>query len=127
MARTTSPRKHRPHGKPPSAGATSTQSSGLRKFERSEQRQRIERPHRTPNPSWTVDDDLVLVAHYGVQGPRPVRPAPFDHAYGLWQDRRTVAGCCPHRAIRGKKSAATEKGVLCHLRSPNVKSSARRC
>ena len=35
-ARTTSPRKRRPHGKPPSAGTTSTQSSGLPKFERSE-------------------------------------------------------------------------------------------
>jgi hypothetical protein len=30
----------------PSAGTTSTQSSGSPKFERSEQRQRIERPHR---------------------------------------------------------------------------------
>src|SRR5215470_80082 len=44
--RMTSPRKRRPHGKPPSAGTTSTQSSGLPKFERSEQRQRIDRPHR---------------------------------------------------------------------------------
>jgi hypothetical protein len=35
-ARTTSPRKRRPHGKPPSAGTTSTQSSGLPKFERSD-------------------------------------------------------------------------------------------
>src|SRR5437763_7413013 len=43
-ARTTSPRKRRLHGKPPSAGTTSTQSSGSPKFERSEQRQRIERP-----------------------------------------------------------------------------------
>ena len=33
---TTSPRKHRPHGKPPSAGTTSTQSSDSPKFERSE-------------------------------------------------------------------------------------------
>src|SRR5207244_8316079 len=39
-ARTTSPRKRRPHGKPPSAGTTSMQSSGSPKFERSEQRQR---------------------------------------------------------------------------------------
>src|SRR5205823_1003095 len=43
--RTTSLRKRRPHGKPPSAGTTSTQSSGSPKFERSEQRQRIKRPH----------------------------------------------------------------------------------
>src|SRR3954462_11301916 len=35
--RTTSLRKRRPHGKPPSAGTTSTQSSGSPKFERSEQ------------------------------------------------------------------------------------------
>src|SRR5436190_18138909 len=42
----TSPRKRRLRGKPPSAGTTSTQSSGLPQFERSEQRQRIERPHR---------------------------------------------------------------------------------
>src|SRR5215510_8835377 len=42
----TSPRKRRPRGKPPFAGTTSTQSSGLPKFERSNQRQRIERPHR---------------------------------------------------------------------------------
>src|SRR5436190_7612801 len=48
-ARMTSPRKHRPHGKPPSAGTTRMQSSGLPKFERSEQRQRIERPHREPD------------------------------------------------------------------------------
>src|SRR5262245_10103286 len=34
-ARTTSPRKRRPHGKPPSVGTTSTQSSGSPKFERS--------------------------------------------------------------------------------------------
>src|ERR1700688_3591799 len=47
-ARTTSLRKRRPHGKPPSAGTTSTQSSGSPKFERSEQRQRIERPHQMP-------------------------------------------------------------------------------
>src|SRR4029453_7800662 len=33
-ARTTSPRKRRPHGKPPSAGTTSTQSSGSPRFER---------------------------------------------------------------------------------------------
>src|SRR5688500_5017478 len=46
--RTTSLRKRRPHGKPPSAGTTSTQSSGSPKFERCEQRQRIERPHLTP-------------------------------------------------------------------------------
>ena len=38
----TSPRKHRPHGKPPSAGTTRTPSSDLRKFERSEQRQRLD-------------------------------------------------------------------------------------
>jgi hypothetical protein len=38
-----SPRKRRPHGKPPSAGRTSTQSSGSQKIERTEQRQRIER------------------------------------------------------------------------------------
>src|SRR5215475_3405171 len=44
-ARTTSPRKPRPHGKPPSAGTTSTQSRGSPRFERSEP-QRIERPHR---------------------------------------------------------------------------------
>src|SRR5688572_12099786 len=42
--RTTSPRKRRPHGKPPSAGTTSTRSSGSPKCERSEQRRRIERP-----------------------------------------------------------------------------------
>jgi hypothetical protein len=36
----TSPRKLRPHGKPPSAGTTSTRSKDLHKFERSEQRQR---------------------------------------------------------------------------------------
>lgn len=40
----TSPRKLRPRGKPPSAGTTLTQSSGLPKFERFEQRQRTERP-----------------------------------------------------------------------------------
>src|SRR5215207_9438985 len=34
--RTTSPRKRRPHGKRPSAGTTSTRSSGSPKFERSE-------------------------------------------------------------------------------------------
>src|SRR5688572_15493891 len=45
--RRTSLGKRRPHGKPPSAGTTSTQSSGSPKFERSEQRQRIERPHLT--------------------------------------------------------------------------------
>src|SRR5262245_41004969 len=42
-ARTTSLRKRRPHGKPPFAGTTSTQSSGSPKFERSEQRQRTAR------------------------------------------------------------------------------------
>jgi hypothetical protein len=36
-----SPRKHRPRGKPPSAGTTRTQSSGLPKFEGSEQRQQL--------------------------------------------------------------------------------------
>src|SRR5882724_7394065 len=41
-ARMTSPRKRRPHGKPPSAGTTRTQSSGLPKFGRSEQRQRLD-------------------------------------------------------------------------------------
>src|SRR5436305_1963298 len=35
-ARMTSLRKRQPHGKPPSAGTTSTQSSDLPKFERSE-------------------------------------------------------------------------------------------
>jgi hypothetical protein len=50
--RTTSPRKRGPHGKPPSAGTTSTQSSGSPKFERSEQqRQRIQRPHLLPGSS----------------------------------------------------------------------------
>src|SRR5436190_161558 len=49
--RTTLLRKRRPHGKPPSAGTTSTQSSGSPKFERSEQRQRIERPHLMPDLS----------------------------------------------------------------------------
>src|SRR5688572_28718103 len=49
--RTTSLRKRRPHGKPPSAGTTSMQSSGSPKFERSEQRQRIERPHLMPDLS----------------------------------------------------------------------------
>src|SRR5918993_1483553 len=39
-ARTTSPRKRRPHGKPQSAGTTSTRSSGSPKSGRSEQRQR---------------------------------------------------------------------------------------
>jgi hypothetical protein len=38
----TTSRKHRPHRKPPSAGMTSTRSSGSPKFEWSEQRQRIE-------------------------------------------------------------------------------------
>ena len=38
-ARTTSPRKRRPHGKPPSAGTMSTQSSGSPKFEQSEERE----------------------------------------------------------------------------------------
>ena len=42
--RMTSPRKHRPHGKLPFAGTRSTQSSDSPKFERSEQRRRIERP-----------------------------------------------------------------------------------
>src|SRR5262244_968720 len=47
-ARMTSPRKRRPHGKPPCAGTTSTQSSGLPKFERSEQRRaRFSSPGRT--------------------------------------------------------------------------------
>ena len=50
-ARTKSPRKRRPHGRPPSAGMTSTQSSGSPKFERSEQRQRIERPRLVPGSS----------------------------------------------------------------------------
>jgi hypothetical protein len=35
-------RKRRPHGKPPSAGTTRTPSSGLPKFERPEQRQRLD-------------------------------------------------------------------------------------
>src|SRR5207253_6146669 len=35
------PRKRRPRGKPPSAGTTSTQSSGLPKFDRSEQRRAL--------------------------------------------------------------------------------------
>src|SRR5882724_10773742 len=35
-AGTTSPLKRRPHGRPPSAGTTTTQSSGSPKFERSE-------------------------------------------------------------------------------------------
>jgi aminoglycoside phosphotransferase (APT) family kinase protein len=47
-ARMTSPRKRRPHGKPLSAGTTSTQSSGSPMFERSEHRERIERPHLVP-------------------------------------------------------------------------------
>src|SRR5829696_6659903 len=47
--RTTSPRKRRRHGKPPSAGTTSTPSGGSPRFDRSEQRQRIERPHLTPS------------------------------------------------------------------------------
>ena len=34
----TSPRKRRPRGKPPSAGTTSTPSSGSPRFERSEHR-----------------------------------------------------------------------------------------
>ena len=55
------------------------------------------------------------------------RPVPFDHAYGLWQDRRTMAGALsapchsggrksavtekgPIRSIAGKKPAVTEKG-----------------
>src|SRR4051794_15638141 len=48
--RTTSPRKRGPHGKPPSAGTTSTQSSASPKFERSEQqRQRLQRPRLLPD------------------------------------------------------------------------------
>jgi len=54
-----------------------------------------------PNPSWTIDEDLVLVAPWCTRFPVR-RPVPFDHAYGLWQDRRTVAGRCPRRAIRGE-------------------------
>src|SRR5512138_3338585 len=47
--RTTSPRKRGPHGKPPSAGTTSTQSNGSPKFERFEQqRQRIQIPRLLP-------------------------------------------------------------------------------
>jgi len=53
-----------------------------------------------PHPSWTVDEDLVPGARHGVRGSRSAGPVPFDHAYGLWQDRRTVAGRCPRRAIR---------------------------
>src|SRR5688572_20788359 len=49
--RTTSPRKRRPHGKLPSAGTTSTRSSGSPKFERSEYRRRIERSHQRPDLS----------------------------------------------------------------------------
>ena len=41
-ARMTPRRKRGRRGKPPSAGTTSTQSNGSRKFERSEQRQQIE-------------------------------------------------------------------------------------
>jgi hypothetical protein len=45
----TLPRKRRPHGKPPSAGTTSMQLSGLPKFERSEQRQLwVESDSRAP-------------------------------------------------------------------------------
>lgn len=48
-ARMTSPRKRQPHGKPPSAGRTSTQSNGLPKFERSEQFWRIDGRHPPVN------------------------------------------------------------------------------
>src|SRR5690242_11001167 len=47
--RTTSLRKRRPHGKPPSAGMTSTLLGGLPKFARSEQRHRIESAELVPN------------------------------------------------------------------------------
>ena len=45
----TLPRKRRRHGKPPSAGTTSTQSGGLPKFARSKQRRSGSIPQTTAN------------------------------------------------------------------------------
>src|SRR5215472_4258596 len=50
-------------------------------------------------------------AVHGVRGDfRPRRLVPFDHAYELWQDRRTMPGGVVRAVPRGKKSAGTEKG-----------------
>src|SRR5262249_18713902 len=40
------------------------------------------------------------------------RLVPFDHAYGLWQDRRTMAGRCPRRAIGRRNPGGLRRGLM---------------
>src|ERR1044072_8532167 len=115
---TTSPRRRRPRGKPPSAGTTSTRSGGSPKFERSEQRQRIERrrliPGSSAHPQHAPDRwrhfywrprELFLFAcrrFYGRERQikdRPRRPLSPDHdEKTVLRDRRYVL--CPRPCRR---------------------------
>jgi hypothetical protein len=106
-ARSTSPRKRRPHGKPPSAGTTSTQSSGLPKLERSEQRQRIERPHRMPDlrrrcrSVGSPGASKCRSASFLATRPRAVQPEPTFGSAGLpaRADARRVSLRCGYRTV----------------------------
>ena len=51
---------------------------------------------RPATPRWRTCSTARLPAHAPLRAPVVMsparRPLPFDHAYGLWQDRRTMAG-----------------------------------
>src|SRR5882672_9058098 len=107
--RTTLPRKHGPHGKPPSAGTpagpTSSQSSGSPKFERSEQQERIDRAHLTLHDAH-VEPRAVWAPKMRVQSLRvrdSTRDAQgtFPHA-GTGEER-----LLPPRSTEGAASATS--------------------
>jgi hypothetical protein len=106
----TSPRKRRPRGKPPSAGTTSTQSSGLPKFERSKQRQQIEKSDR---------QSLRALCVTARKGPPTGRP-PLCHQLEISQSWNQHGQCeSPHDpdedgycAERGKIGKHRRKRVV---------------
>src|SRR5262245_22553653 len=85
------------------------------------------RQSRPATPRWRTCSTARLPAHAPLRAPVVMsparRPLPCDHAYGLWQDRRTMAGGALS-ALRqaGQHPAVTETGpyVTYNLRTPLI-------
>ena len=84
---------------------------------------------RDPN---TPEEMLADLAQEGIKSFRATgapwspgfparRPVPFDHAYGLWQDRRTMSGALSAPYRRGEEIGEDCEGALCHLRFGGVR------
>jgi len=51
-------------------------------------------------------------ARHGVAESPPRRPLPFDHAHGLWQDRRTMARALSALCQAGRRRQCLRTGVM---------------